>query len=68
MQYGMLNLVGPENITWGADGPTGRGTFGVSDRLKNIVKHKIWGWVRMGCGPILTIYTSCDAFVQGVAF
>ena len=26
-----------------ADAPMGRGTFGVSGRLKSILKHRIWG-------------------------
>jgi len=40
-----------------ADAPMGRGAFGVSDRLKSIVKHTSWGLgKRMSCanmgGPI----------------
>ena len=42
MQFGTLSRVDPEHVLYGdVDAPTGRGTFGVSGRLKSIVKHKI---------------------------
>ena len=46
MQFGMLSWVGPGNIyCMGMYRyiPTGRGTFGVSAQLKNIVNHSICG-------------------------
>ena len=45
MQFGMLSRVGPGNheLYEGADAPTKRGTFGMSGRLKSIVKHGILG-------------------------
>ena len=45
MQFGMRRWVGPGNhvLDGGADSLTGRGTFGVSGRLKSIVKHRIFG-------------------------
>jgi len=37
MQFGMLSRIAPGTcITWDVDGPTGRGTFGVSGQLKSI--------------------------------
>ena len=56
-------------ITWGVDAPRGRGTFGVSDRLKSIVKYRILGLgKRVSCvktgAPILTISTSYDVFLR----
>jgi len=36
-----------ERIIWGVDASMGRGTFGVSSCLQNLVKHSIlWGWVK----------------------
>jgi len=48
MQFGMISLVGAGSMYYmGRRCPPGRGTFGVSDRLKGIVKHMIWGmWVK----------------------
>ena len=50
--------------------PTGKGTFGMSVRLKSIVKHRISGGgvkrvssAKSG-GPMLTIYTSYDVFLR----
>jgi len=47
MQFGMLSQVGPGNVLHGdVDASTGGLVLGVSSRLKSIVKHRIWGWVK----------------------
>ena len=45
MPFGMLTQVGGRNhiLFRGDDAPTISGTFWMSDRLKSIVKHRIWG-------------------------
>ena len=46
-----------------------RGTFGVSGRLKSIVKHRNWGLGKTACcakteGPILTILYAVYDFLR----
>ena len=44
MQFGLLSLVGPENMYYmGVDPYTARSSFGVSGQLKSIVKHRTLG-------------------------
>jgi len=47
MQFGILSRVGPRNREHAlhavVDVRTARDTFGVSDRLKSMVKHRILG-------------------------
>ena len=53
----------------GANGPMGKGTFGVSCQVKSIVKHRILGLgkrvrsAKKTDGLILMICTSCDMFL-----
>jgi len=44
MQFGARSQLHPGNmIAWGCRCPVAKGTFGMSGRLKSIVKHGIWG-------------------------
>jgi len=55
MQFGMLSQTSQGNMYYmGRKWPMGRSTFGVSVRLKSIIKHRIWGagwaiWAGLGC-------------------